>query len=325
LVIPMFGRYLVTTMILVALSTMISVVTVNFRFRSGTANKMSPWIRSVFLVWLPKILLMSRPDKAPRVVLQENPINTKRDHHFASKKSAATKTTGTILIEEKTQKDGKRGIHKPSHSTRLTSLILNGISNKQRPVQIIDVSSKSISDHSYSRFCGSILSEKNFENTSPLACIRKLPEQNDFASSLNKISSNNLGGSVYLEGKKRAESVTARTFHSDREYNKERQKDLIFKNLIRQVRFIAEYFHRIEDEAEISDDWTFVAMVLDRLFLIIFSVLNVTTLFILLEAPSLRDHRQPLNMTIPTKPLGQAIFSVLAATTSLPVTFNFSN
>ena len=64
LVVPMFGRYLITTMILVALSTVISVVTVNFRFRSGSAHKMSPWIRVIFLNFLPRLLLMNRPQKA---------------------------------------------------------------------------------------------------------------------------------------------------------------------------------------------------------------------------------------------------------------------
>ena len=60
----MFGRYLITTMILVALSTVISVVTVNFRFRSGN-HKMSPWIRTIFLKCLPKLLCMNRPEKPP--------------------------------------------------------------------------------------------------------------------------------------------------------------------------------------------------------------------------------------------------------------------
>uniref|UniRef100_A0A915CAJ8 Neurotransmitter-gated ion-channel ligand-binding domain-containing protein n=1 Tax=Parascaris univalens TaxID=6257 RepID=A0A915CAJ8_PARUN len=82
--------------------------------------------------------------------------------------------------------------------------------------------------------------------------------------------------------------------------------DVIFLNLLQQVRFIAEHFQRREDEAEISDDWTFVAMVLDRLFLIIFSVLNVGTFLILLEAPSLYDTREPMNITVASKPLGQA-------------------
>ncbi|VDO60826.1 unnamed protein product [Haemonchus placei] len=60
------------------------------------------------------------------------------------------------------------------------------------------------------------------------------------------------------------------------------------------------------DVVKVSDDWTFVAMVLDRLFLIIFSVLNVGTMFIILEAPSLYDYSKAMNITVPNKPLGQA-------------------
>uniref|UniRef100_A0A8R1EJR7 Neur_chan_memb domain-containing protein n=1 Tax=Caenorhabditis japonica TaxID=281687 RepID=A0A8R1EJR7_CAEJA len=84
--------------------------------------------------------------------------------------------------------------------------------------------------------------------------------------------------------------------------------DVVFVNLLNQVRFIAEHFRHNELEGEISDDWTFVAMVLDRLFLIIFSVLNVGTVFIILESPSLYDYSKPMNITVPSKPLGQANF-----------------
>ncbi|EPB75113.1 hypothetical protein ANCCEY_05782, partial [Ancylostoma ceylanicum] len=87
---------------------------------------------------------------------------------------------------------------------------------------------------------------------------------------------------------------------------KGRVDDVIFINLLQQVRFIAEHFQHNERESEISDDWTFVAMVLDRLFLLIFSVLNVGTMFIILEAPSLYDYSEAMNITVPSKPLGQA-------------------
>ncbi|VDK29306.1 unnamed protein product [Gongylonema pulchrum] len=61
-------------------------------------------------------------------------------------------------------------------------------------------------------------------------------------------------------------------------------------------------------EKQVSDEWIFVAMVLDRLFLIIFSVLNVGTFLILMESPSLYDTRRPMNITHATKPLGQGSF-----------------
>lgn len=74
------------------------------------------------------------------------------------------------------------------------------------------------------------------------------------------------------------------------------------------MRFIAEYFRRCEEEAEISDDWTFVAMVLDRLFLVIFSILNMATFSIIISAPTLFDFREPLNVTVPSEWCGFAQF-----------------
>ncbi|WKY17308.1 hypothetical protein Q1695_001704 [Nippostrongylus brasiliensis] len=201
LVIPMFGRYLITTMILVALSTVVSVVTVNFRFRSGSAHKMSPWIRIVFLNFLPRVLLMSRPVR--------------------------------------------KDTHKP-------------------PALLVD----------------------------PTSLIGKLCREEFKANNPHNAGrTNNIAPTVVFRKSKKA---------------KRRVDDVIFINLLQQVRFIAEHFQHNEKESEISDDWTFVAMVLDRLFLLIFSVLNVGTMFIILEAPSLYDYSEAMNITVPSKPLGQA-------------------
>ncbi|VDO75070.1 unnamed protein product [Heligmosomoides polygyrus] len=201
LVIPMFGRYLITTMILVALSTVVSVVTVNFRFRSGSAHRMSPWIRLVFLNFLPKVLLMSRP-------LRKEPP-----------KPSSTLVDPTTLVEKVCRDESK-----------LSKSFIPGRPN----------------------------------NIAPTVVFRKSKK------------------------------------------TKRRVDDVIFMNLLQQVRFIAEHFQHNERESEISDDWTFVAMVLDRLFLVIFSVLNVGTMFIILEAPSLYDYSEAMNITVPSKPLGQA-------------------
>nr|CDQ00564.1 BMA-ACR-12 [Brugia malayi] len=167
LVIPMFGRYLITTMILVSLSTVISVITVNFRFRSGSAYRMSPWIRKLFLHFLPKLIFHEIEDDKDFI----------HQHHYL----------------------------------------------------------------------------------------------NDFERSLSY----------------KRNSVS---------------------KLLQQIRFIADHFRINKEEAEISDEWIFAAMILDRLFLILFSVLNVGTLLILLEAPSLYDTRSPMNITHATKPLGQGNF-----------------
>lgn len=55
------GKYLLFTMVLLILSIVLSVINLNLRYRSPTSHSMPPWIRVVFLDFLPPILLMKRP------------------------------------------------------------------------------------------------------------------------------------------------------------------------------------------------------------------------------------------------------------------------
>ena len=46
------------------------------------------------------------------------------------------------------------------------------------------------------------------------------------------------------------------------------------------------------------EDWKYIAMVLDRLFLYVFWLLNIFGLVIFLRAPSLYDNRESIDMTM---------------------------
>lgn len=61
LVVPLLGKYLLFTMILVTLSICVSVVVLNVHFRSPATHKMAPWVKRVFIHILPRLLLMRRP------------------------------------------------------------------------------------------------------------------------------------------------------------------------------------------------------------------------------------------------------------------------
>ncbi len=65
LVVPLIGKYLLFTMILVTLSIMVTVFVLNIHFRSTVTHKMPPWVKRVFLHVLPKLLLMRRPEPPP--------------------------------------------------------------------------------------------------------------------------------------------------------------------------------------------------------------------------------------------------------------------
>ncbi|XP_069948240.1 acetylcholine receptor subunit alpha-like isoform X2 [Cherax quadricarinatus] len=63
------------------------------------------------------------------------------------------------------------------------------------------------------------------------------------------------------------------------------------------VRFIAEHTRREEESCKVKEDWKYVAMVLDRLFLWIFTLaVLLGTAGIILQAPTLYDDRLPIDI-----------------------------
>ncbi|KAK3097134.1 hypothetical protein FSP39_006670 [Pinctada imbricata] len=61
-VIPLIGKYLLFTMIVVTMSIFLAVYTLGIHFRKPSTHKMNPWVKRVFTEILPRILLMKRPD-----------------------------------------------------------------------------------------------------------------------------------------------------------------------------------------------------------------------------------------------------------------------
>ncbi|VDP15076.1 unnamed protein product [Soboliphyme baturini] len=191
LVIPMFGKYLLLTIILVTLSISISVVTVNIHFRRGSTNKIPKWVRRVFIEFLPRWLWIDYPE----------------------------------------------------------GMLPTSCAGSQSPdIQNLD---------------DELLEQSG--NESPF-----FPRKNESAM--------------------------------ERQLRLKRQ--LIIR-LLRHVHFIARHFREMEQDDKEASEWVFIAMVIDRLFLVIFSLCNIGTLFVILQAPTLYDKRGPLAIPEATRPLGQ--------------------
>lgn len=60
LAVPLLGKYLLFTMILVTSSIWVTVCVLNVHFRSPSTHKMSPLVRKIFLQFMPKLLIMRR-------------------------------------------------------------------------------------------------------------------------------------------------------------------------------------------------------------------------------------------------------------------------
>lgn len=61
-VVPLLGKYLLFTLVLVNLSIIITIVTLNAHFRRQSPSHMTPWLRKILLNYLPNILMMKRPN-----------------------------------------------------------------------------------------------------------------------------------------------------------------------------------------------------------------------------------------------------------------------
>ena len=70
LALPLLGKYLLFTMVLVALSVVVTIIILNVHYRKPNTHKMAKWVRSLFIKRLPKILLMRVPDD----LMDENKI-----------------------------------------------------------------------------------------------------------------------------------------------------------------------------------------------------------------------------------------------------------
>lgn len=61
LTVPLLGKYLLFTMILITFSSVATIAVLNFTYRSPATHRMSPFVRKVFIEFLPKYLFMQRP------------------------------------------------------------------------------------------------------------------------------------------------------------------------------------------------------------------------------------------------------------------------
>ncbi|CAK9299887.1 unnamed protein product [Gordionus sp. m RMFG-2023] len=209
LVVPLIGKYLLFTMILVTLSIFVTVIVLNVHFRTpATHKKMSPWVRTIFLKILPKLLMMRRP---PRDQNTSNGSNKSNKSPVNSSGSGSGSRMGYGF-------GPKRKIH-------------------------------------------------------------------------------NLGPQLSKD-----ESLGPKISSFDESFDFDKYPNSEVELAIEGIHFIAEHLRHEDECQQIKEDWKYIAMVLDRLFLWIFTISCVLgTCGIILQAPTLYDNRKPIDIsTVPS-------------------------
>ena len=72
IVVPLIAKYLLFTFIMNIFTIFITVIIINWNFRTPRTHRMSKWVRVLFLNCLPRILFMKRPNHSHRWMMSRN-------------------------------------------------------------------------------------------------------------------------------------------------------------------------------------------------------------------------------------------------------------
>ncbi|XP_066145050.1 acetylcholine receptor subunit alpha-like 2 [Euwallacea fornicatus] len=226
LALPLLGKYILFTMVMVGFSVVITIIILNVHYRKPSTHKMSPWVRSFFIKTVPKLLLMRVPkdlltELAARKIPSMIQGKTARDLEALSPSSSSTSSSSS-----RNRGRGCNGLHSTTATNRLRG------------------------------FAGTLSARMGYNG---------LP-------------------SVF-SGLDESDSGTRKKYPFELE------------KAIHNVMFIQHHIQRQDQFNAEDQDWGFVAMVLDRMFLWIFFFTSLLgTVAILCEAPSLYDDTKPIEM-----------------------------
>ncbi|XP_022129907.2 acetylcholine receptor subunit alpha-like 2 [Pieris rapae] len=235
LALPLLGKYLLFTMLLVGLSVVITIIILNVHYRKPSTHEMAPWVRTFFITMLPKLLLMRVPKDLLRDLAAQKIIGrSKKKNKFKDALAAVERTHSNSSSPDSLRHHlpgGCNGLHSTTATNRFSGLV----------------------------------------------------------GALGSLGAGYNGLPSVMSGLDDSLSdITPR-----KKYPFELEK------AIHNVMFIQHHMQR-QDEFNAEDqDWGFVAMVLDRLFLWIFTIASIVGTFaILCEAPSLYDDTKPIDMVL---------------------------
>ncbi|XP_059351872.1 acetylcholine receptor subunit alpha-like 1 isoform X2 [Daphnia carinata] len=274
LTVPLLGKYLLFTMILVTLSVLVTIIVLNVNFRSPSTHRMAPWVKRVFIGFLPKLLCITRPPRTQQ--LSEWELN-----------ALPTRGTEISIIPVGQQQQQLRSgcgdsswplncssttaVPAPTSGGGTSSSIDMEMPYRQTPVKQGQQS------------CGGTASASRNGRSSQLSGPPP-PLAAAVAAAEN-------GAACQQHGCNNSGVIQRTSIHQQPALPVE------MEHSIEDVRFIAQHMRNKDRFDSVIEDWKFVAMVLDRFFLWLFFVACVAGMaIIILQAPSLYDTTQPIDI-----------------------------
>ncbi|KAL1007189.1 hypothetical protein UPYG_G00083240 [Umbra pygmaea] len=237
--VPLIGKYLMFTMVLVTFSIITSVCVLNVHHRSPSTHTMPSWVKLVFLNKLPHLLFMRRP--------QNNSARQRLRQHR--------------------QHGGRRpilgGLGYPATATSQTATMSSS------SVFLSSASAFSSPGHFYNKVSAPL----GYSHTSRKGDVRStefLPNRYTSSQDMRQRGGPDFGAKVQ-------EAVDG-------------------------VRFVADHMMGDDDDQSVIEDWKYVAMVVDRMFLWIFILVCVTGTLGLFLQPLFQHSIVPLQQPVSELP-----------------------
>lgn len=126
LALPLLGKYLLFTMLLVGLSVVITIIILNVHYRKPSTHKMAPWVRKFFITKLPKLLLMRVPKDLLRdLAAQKIAGRSMKKNKFKNALAAVEQTNSNASSPDSLRHNmpgGCNGLHTTTATNRLLKI-----------------------------------------------------------------------------------------------------------------------------------------------------------------------------------------------------------
>uniref|UniRef100_A0A8C4S1T7 Cholinergic receptor, nicotinic, alpha 4a n=1 Tax=Erpetoichthys calabaricus TaxID=27687 RepID=A0A8C4S1T7_ERPCA len=307
LVIPLIGEYLLFTMIFVTLSIIITVFVLNVHHRSPRTHTMPAWVRKVFLDVVPRFLFMKRPptvkDNCKRLIASlhkkvtspafwseievERPVPTTPPGSQGSNKVSPSSPSDrvleelpttpqilckspssqySILLEEPGQVEKPASPSSPQHLEEPQSVpkarslsFQYSLQDNDTPPTVPRCRSRSI-QYDY-------LNEETVPSSSS---SRSATFQQQILKEETAIGSDGKCQCKKLPESRPAKIGNVKHHHQHHQRQRLRVLSPSMKLAIEGVQYIADHLKAEDANFSVKEDWKYVAMVIDRIFLWMF-------------------------------------------------------
>jgi len=303
LVVPLLGKFVLFTMILDTFSICVTVVVLNVHFRSPQTHTMAPWVRRVFIHILPRLLVMRRPGEGDK--------STQRYTAASAAVRAAAKESRLRHFDDDFGVDQPmlQQTHTASSMASKMQVLDNDVEvyYKKLP-NVPPVPAAPVNNGGNKHFNPDSGSQRWMVTSAGVTTSVPNDLHNHHAVSATGAADGGRGGGHHGGGSSTCGSdEDYKMFDGSCElhgadpyqgYPPTFECPEIYRALDG-VRYIAECTMREEESSKVKEDWKYVAMVMDRLFLWIFTVaVLVGSAGIILQAPALYDTRAAIDVEL---------------------------